>query len=100
MDRICKDVLYGDEKDVFPDDQMLVLDLFCQEAKNEEGNIVSCDGWVFTSLTELRNLYAVLRCQYTHGLSVAVDATYKILHNGWAMTNLISESIVDSNLGM
>jgi hypothetical protein len=78
---------------------MLVLKQFSQATTTGSATTVS-EGWVFSSKALLLNLANVL--QATNGTNVYVSCygTYKLLHNGWVLMNLISETIVASDGGM
>jgi hypothetical protein len=48
----------------------------------------------------LLNVTNVLLATNGTNVYVSCDGTYKLLHNGWVVLNLISETIVDSDGGM
>jgi hypothetical protein len=81
------------------DADMLVHNRFDQECEDVDGNPVKCDGWIFSSNSELHNLMYVLEAFDAYGMCLSVDSTYKVLHNGWALTTLIAETLIDSHDG-
>jgi hypothetical protein len=83
-----------------PDRQtMLVLKQFTQATTSGSKTTVS-EGWVFSSKSLLLNLANVLQATNGTNVYVSCDGTYKLLHNGWVLLNLISETIVNSDGGI
>jgi hypothetical protein len=78
---------------------MLVLKQFSQATTIGTNTTVS-EGWVFSSKALLLNLANLLRATNGSNVYVSCDGTYKLLHNGWVLLNMISETIVDSDGGM
>jgi DNA-binding IscR family transcriptional regulator len=78
--------------------EMLVLQKFTQTTTVESENAVS-EGWVFSSQALLLNLVHVLEATDGKDVYLSCDGTYKLLHNGWVLINLISETLVDCDGG-
>ena len=78
---------------------MLVLKTFQQESQDDDGNPVVCDGWIFSSYHELDNFIAVLKAYKETGLCLSVDSTYKVTNNGWTLTALIADNLIESRGG-
>ena len=79
---------------------MLVLKTFQQESQDDDGNpVVCCDGWIFSSYHELDNFIAVLKAYKETGLCLSVDSTYKVTNNGWTLTALIADNLIESRGG-
>jgi hypothetical protein len=81
------------------DDVMIVLGDFQQETENDEGVLVQCQGWVFCSKDELLNCKAFFECTGGENLYASFDTTFKLLYNGWTLSNMITETIVESKGG-
>lgn len=77
---------------------MLVLKQFSQAITTGSVTTVS-EGWVFSSKALLLNLANVLQATNGTNVYLSCDGTYKLLHNGWVLLNLISETIVESDGG-
>jgi hypothetical protein len=75
------------------EDEMLVINSFQQNGINDENIAVICEGFVFCSLPEMRNINALFTSQKDIGLSLNADATHKLLFNGWVLPTLSAETI-------
>jgi hypothetical protein len=80
------------------DSEMIVLQKFTQTSTVGTDLIIS-DGWVFTSKALLKNVAAVLQATNGDHVYLSCDGTFKLLHSGWVLLNLISETLVDSHGG-
>lgn len=63
---------------------MVVLDEFSQMAKDDDGNNVETEGFVFSSKALLDRIDLLAKSQPS-GVSLMADGTYKLLHNGWVL---------------
>lgn len=78
---------------------MICLRTFDQVGINDDGEEVQCEGWIFFSKAMFRNVDALLAAEVEGGLSIDLDATYKLLYNGWPLTACIGETIIESDNG-
>ena len=78
---------------------MIVLGFFDQPSKDDDGELVRCEGWFFCSIQEFGNILAVFDSQKDEGLSIQLDTTHKMLFNGWALTGLNAETVLQSSGG-
>jgi hypothetical protein len=80
------------------DNEMIVLKKFTQVSTTGTETIIS-SGWVFSSKALLTNLAKVLQVTNGDKVYLSCDGTFKLLHSGWVLLNLISETLVDSKGG-
>jgi hypothetical protein len=59
-----------------------VIASFKIPSTDEEGNVVTLDGFVGNSRCMLKNIKAVYECQGSRGLCLSADAIHKLLFNG------------------
>jgi hypothetical protein len=76
------------------DNEMIVVKKFTQATTGTETIISS--GWVFSSKAIFTNLVKVLQVTNGDKVYLSCDGTFKLLHSGWVLLNLISETLVGS----
>jgi hypothetical protein len=60
-----------------------VIASFKMPSTDEEGNVVTLDGFVGNSRGMLKNIKAVYECRSSHGLCLSADTIHKLLSTQW-----------------